>query len=484
MINMNFGLNFLPTVTNTYSLGDSNHKWNIFTNAINGQSLSSTLLPAVTAQNNGQILKVDNGAWTVGEAPTSLPPISGIDNNKILQVSNGAWAVLPLLNMTGATSTTAGASGLVPAPNIGDQNKYLKADGTWDTNVVFLDYNVSTWNDFLTAYNAGKSIYCKVANGTNQWRIVPLTYSDLYNGSAEFNYYRSRDITNNGYVPDEIHVYKLLRSGNEWETTVRLINFSLATTSAPGLLEAADKTKLNKIDVSNSHFSVRGDMYMECDSEFLNGQKVASEHYVDSAVAGVVLNGDIDVPTMVGATAQANGTKGLVPAPTSSDVDKFLAGDGTYKSGGLPMVILSYGSSTWSDFINAYNNNVIVYCRASSSSNPASGTQGRMAFMAYVNNASSPTEVEFQYYRSVSSHSNSQMGDQVFVYKLTSSGTWSVTTREASLKQIKIGTGDAASVSYSSNVITLKGGLPAVTASDNGKILQVVNGVWTAVTPS
>lgn len=285
MINMNFGLNILPTVTNTYSLGDSNHKWNIFANTINGQNLSSTLLPTVTAQNNGQILKVDNGAWTVGEAPTSLPPISILDNNSILQVQNGNWAVLPLSGMTGANSSS-------------------------------------------------------------------------------------------------------------------------------------------------------------------------------------------------------NGEAGLVPAPTSSDIDKFLSGDGTWKSGGLPMVVLSYGSSTWNDFINAYNNNVIVYCRASSNANPASGTQGRMAFMAYVNNASSPTEVEFQYYRSISSHTSSQMDDQVFVYKLNSSGTWSVTIRDASLKQIKIGTGDAASVSYSSNIITLKGGLPAVTASDNGKILQVVDGVWTAVTPS
>jgi hypothetical protein len=75
------------------------------------------------------------------------------------------------------------------------------------------------------------------------------------------------------------------------------------------------------------------------------------------------------------------------------------------------MVVLSYGNSTWDDFINAYNNNVIVYCRASSNSNPASGNQTRMAFMAYVNNGDTPTEVEFQYYRSMSSHSATAMGD-------------------------------------------------------------------------
>ena len=36
-------------------------------------------------------------------------------------------------NMSGATSSAAGKSGLVPAPAAGAQGKYLKGDGTWDT---------------------------------------------------------------------------------------------------------------------------------------------------------------------------------------------------------------------------------------------------------------------------------------------------------------------------------------------------------------
>ena len=110
---------------------------------------------------------------------------------------------------------------------------------------------------------------------------------------------------------------------------------------------------------------------------------------------------------------------------------------------------MSYGNSTWQDFINAYNKNAIVYCRASSGSNPASGSQTRLAFMAYVNNASSPTEVEFQYYRSVGTHTDSQQGDQVFVYKLTSAGTWTVTTRNAFTK---IAPGTNMTGSYSNGV--------------------------------
>lgn len=142
--------------------------------------------------------------------------------------------------------------------------------------------------------------------------------------------------------------------------------------------------------------------------------------------------------TMTGATLNDDGASGLVPAPTTADVDKFLSGDGTYKSGGLPMVILSYGNSTWQDFMNAYRNNVIVYCRASSNANPKTGEQTRMAFMAYVSNAANPTNVEFQYYRSMNPNNKNinQMSDQVYVYKLTSAGVWSVEVREASLKSV------------------------------------------------
>ena len=116
------------------------------------------------------------------------------------------------------------------------------------------------------------------------------------------------------------------------------------------------------------------------------------------------------------------------------------------------MTILSYGSSTWTDFINAYTTNTIVYCRASSNTNPGTGSQTRLGFMAYVNDATNPTNVEFQYYRSVSTHSATQQGDQVFIYKLDKTNGWSVTTREASSK-IVAGTG--LSTSYSSGTLTL-----------------------------
>ena len=124
-------------------------------------------------------------------------------------------------------------------------------------------------------------------------------------------------------------------------------------------------------------------------------------------------------------------------------------------------VILSYGNSTWDDFYNAYIHNSVVYCRASSNTDPATGSQTRMAFMAYVDNGDDPTNVEFQYYRSVSSHSDSQQGDQVFIYKLVKNSGWSVTKREASSK---IAVTSPIAKSYSSGTITLSHATSGVTA--------------------
>ena len=159
--------------------------------------------------------------------------------------------------------------------------------------------------------------------------------------------------------------------------------------------------------------------------------------------------------------------KPTIPTKTSD-----LTNDSGFITG---MTILSYGTSTWNDFLTAYNANKVVYCRASSNSNPASGSQTRLAFMAYVNNATSPTSVEFQYYRSVSTHSDSQQGDQVYVYTLTSAGTWSVTVREA---YSKIGVGGDLSKSYSNGTLTLSATIPTYsrqTPSSGGTTLSLVN---------
>lgn len=269
-------------------------------------------------------------------------------------------------NFTGATSSVAGAAGLVPAPTTADPDKYLKGDGSWGTPTD-------------TTYTAGTNV----------------------------------------------------------------------SISAQNVISATDTTYSN----------------------------------------------------FTGATASVAGAHGLVPAPSAGDQEKVLHGDGTWKDTTAKLVEMSYGeSNAWAKFIAAYNAGSIVYCRASSNSNPASGSQTRKAFMAYVNNAASPTNVEFQYVRSVSSKTDSQQCDQVFVYTLTnaSGGTWSVASRNMAPKinvdstlTKTFSNGANATVTLKANAMTgatsgaagTAGYVPTPAAGDQGKVLTGA-GTWTDLSGS
>lgn len=141
---------------------------------------------------------------------------------------------------------------------------------------------------------------------------------------------------------------------------------------------------------------------------------------------------------------------------------------------------MSYGeSNAWAKFITAYRAKQMVYCRASSNANPATGSQTRKAFMAYVNNAENPTEVEFQYVRSVSTKTASQPVDQVYIYKLTSAngGTWTVQARDMGPK---LAQGTNTTVSYSNGTYTISatgggGGGPTVVQTTGQSTTDVMS---------
>ena len=158
-------------------------------------------------------------------------------------------------------------------------------------------------------------------------------------------------------------------------------------------------------------------------------------------LATVATSGDYtdlsNTPTVfTGTDGTAAGTTGLVPAPATTDATKYLMANGTWGFAMTGMVIARYGVSTYAEVLDAYKKGWIIYTRASSNSNPASGNQLRMAFLAYVNNQDTPTEFEFQYYRSLNNHTYNDQCDQVYVYKLNKSSGWSVTIRQAVAKII------------------------------------------------
>ena len=122
-------------------------------------------LPPVTADDNGKILKVVNGDWNKGAAPTELPEVSGTDNGKILTVTEGEWA-------KGYAPTE------LPAVSSTDNGKILKVtEGVWakgdapggiEKFVVTISGNSSddytmdkTLREIITADTSGKKVVFK-----------------------------------------------------------------------------------------------------------------------------------------------------------------------------------------------------------------------------------------------------------------------------------------------------------------------------------
>jgi hypothetical protein len=229
-----------------------------------------------------------------------------------------------------------------------------------------------------------------------------------------------------------------------------LTSFTETDPTVPSWAKASTKPSYTASEVgaaasSHTHGNITNSGDITTNATIANGDRLV----INDESASKITNSSITFGSSTTQYLANNGTWQNVPTVPTKTSD--LTNDSGYITG---MTILSYGSSTWDDFEAAYNANKVVYCRASSNADPASGSQTRLAFMAYVNNATTPTNVEFQYYRSISSHTASQQGDQVFVYKLDKTSGWSVTTREASVKVVA---GNGLGGTYSNGTMTLTG---------------------------
>ena len=222
--------------------------------------------------------------------------------------------------------------------------------------------------------------------------------------------------------------------------------------------------------------------FFKCDTAGATAAKVASSldsvAFSDtSLVRGVSVHvyftyeNTASSPTLQVGTSTA---KSIVGTGWAAGCVQTFTYDGTNwvaNQSGLPPSLFEavYGVTTWAEIEAARNNNCIVYCRVPSGTNST-----RMAFLAYIGN----NEIEFQYLRSANVLSSQQPSDEVYVYLLTNRNVWTTTARPV---HGRIVAGDGISVDFVNNLPVVSAtGLPAVTAADNGKVLMVVAGQWTA----
>ncbi|MEG2344106.1 MAG: phage tail protein, partial [Acidaminococcaceae bacterium] len=72
------------------------------------------------------------GATATSAGKRGMLPAPAIGDDKAFFAGDGTWKEVPTPSvMIGATASVAGKAGLVPAPEILDKNKVLKGDGTW-----------------------------------------------------------------------------------------------------------------------------------------------------------------------------------------------------------------------------------------------------------------------------------------------------------------------------------------------------------------
>lgn len=139
---------------------------------------------------------------------------------------------------------------------------------------------------------------------------------------------------------------------------------------------------------------------------------------------------DADKPVSTATQTALNGKVDSSEKGAASGI-ATLDADGKVPTSQLPGTIFfaDYGTTTFAKVFAAFKAQQVLYCRASSQSDPSVGSKLRLGYLAYLNDQNSPSEFEFQYYRSVSTHTDGAQGDEVYIYKISNTNGWTFTKR-------------------------------------------------------
>ena len=100
------------------------------------------VLPYVSAENNGEVLTVKDGAWQNREAAKELPAVTSANNGKVLKVSSGKWAI-GTDNGTSVTAnpTLAGTEAALTGLQVGSTKYKVEAGGGGNIFTMHVEYD-------------------------------------------------------------------------------------------------------------------------------------------------------------------------------------------------------------------------------------------------------------------------------------------------------------------------------------------------------
>lgn len=179
-------------------------------------------------------------------------------------------------NMKGATSSAAGSAGLVPAPNIGEQLKFLRADGTWviPTNTT---YSVGT-----SSYSGITKLYTETGSATDGTMTQNAITTALNGKSATghtHNYAGSSSVGGNANAAVKLATARKIGSALfDGTTDITLSQMGVINPIELTRAEYEDLIVNNRID-DNQYYNVIDDY----DSDILINDSSVSKKYVYSS---------------------------------------------------------------------------------------------------------------------------------------------------------------------------------------------------------
>lgn len=201
--------------------------------SVNGRTITFTrgngTSGTIQTQDTNTTYSTFKGATSSAAGGTGLVPAPTAGQQTRFLRGDGTWQTPPNTTYStfkAATASAAGGSGLVPAPAAGENDEYLRGDGTWATPPNTTYTNATSSKAGLMS-STDKAKLDGIASGANKTTV------DTALSTSSTNPVRNSVVTTalNGKASTS-HTH------------------SAATTSTAGFMSAADKTLLNSL--SNS----------------------------------------------------------------------------------------------------------------------------------------------------------------------------------------------------------------------------------------
>lgn len=240
----------------------------------------------------------------------------------------------------GATASANGSNGLVPAPASGNQLKFLRADGTWEVPAgsKLLIVNLDTVTNASGSYTHTTTIQGVTAD----MKPIFIETSDIgvfdddieITTSANAVTLACANVSGTSTVKVSLMVYGDTGAGSSTITSdefdilaARMMPFTGATAlsnGSSGFVPAPSAGDGDKVLKADGTWGISG----LDPNDIANNLTTTGSGKVLDARQGKALNDKL-VP-FTGATAQAAGSAGFVPAPAVADRSRFLCGNGTW----------------------------------------------------------------------------------------------------------------------------------------------------------